>query len=209
MGRGQLNKISSTISYLSRVFFPEPHKDAADSLLKIPISHIPGLSGNLLKALWCPVVYRPFTMKCIFFINRVWFFQLCDSARGKNIHANKVAELGNEVSIWLELYFRCFSVEAVLPFFRSDHKLPVHNSSLQKPAFIKELVQGMVRLLHHWRLSEKGRLLKRQWLTEKHFSDDQFQLCFGRQRQCLSIYWKRFPVRSLMHLGELSFCFQK
>lgn len=154
--RGLLNKISSTISYLSRVFFPEPHKDPAASLMKIPTSQVPGLSGNSLKLFWCAVVCKPFIMKCIFFITTVWFFQLYDFTRGKHFRANKLAQLRKEVSIWLALYFRCFSVETVLLFFRSDHKFPVHNSSLKKSAFIKEFVQDMARLFHHWGALWKG-----------------------------------------------------
>lgn len=51
-----------------------------------------------------------------------------------------------EVSVWIALYFTCFSVEIVLPFFRSEHKSPVHNSPLKKLAFRKEYVQDTVML---------------------------------------------------------------
>lgn len=90
------------------------------------------------------------------FFTTVWFFQLYDFARRKNFRASKLAELGKEVDIWLALYFRCFSVETALPFFRSDHKFLVHNSSLKKLAFIKEFVQDMVRLFHHWGVLWEG-----------------------------------------------------
>lgn len=67
--RGQLNKMLSTISHPPRICFFEPHKDTPSSLLKIPTSQIPGLSGDLLKPFWCAVVHKPvtpFIMKCIF-----------------------------------------------------------------------------------------------------------------------------------------------
>lgn len=95
------------------------------------------------------------------FFTTLWFFQLYDFARRKNFRASKLAELGKEVDIWLALYFRCFSVETALPFFRSDHKFLVHNSSLKKPAFIKEFVKDMVRLFHHWGVLWEG------WITEE------------------------------------------
>jgi len=79
----------------------------------------------------------------------VWLFQLTHFASGECFRANNLADLKKEVSVCIALYFRCFSVEIVLPSFRSDHRSPVHNSPLKKLAFRKEYVQDTVRQFLH------------------------------------------------------------
>lgn len=164
--RGQLNKI--IYHFISVQGFLSWNSYSCRSFEN---SHLPGfrIVRELTETILMCCCSQTFHNERYLFFTTLWFFQLYDFARRKNFRASKLAELGKEVDIWLALYFRCFSVETALPFFRSDHKFLVHNSSLKKPAFIKEFVKDMVRLFHHWGFSEKDKLPKKEMTHREAF----------------------------------------